>query len=245
MSFNNQFFKEQKMRNITKKLSSIFVFLFSVSLISCATITVNVYFPAEEVRQAYTNLEEEFLIEDEQPAPDSTAPQPPQPGSSIKQIYPDEPTITITKVVPITSKIDLDIINVAFAQENIAKTIENELKKMPKVVKAFKSRSARQGKVNALLGAGKVGEGNRGLLVARGQLTGTDKSVMNAENKDRKTIIDGMTTAILELNNLEDTPSEHNKVYPEAAEQFAATRRDAARSGWPVQLPNGQWARKR
>ena len=30
-------------------------------LVSCATITVNVYFPAEEVRDAYSSLEEEFL----------------------------------------------------------------------------------------------------------------------------------------------------------------------------------------
>ena len=234
------------MRNNTK-FCTVFTFLFSFLIISCATITVNVYFPAEEVRQAYTNLEDEFLLEDEQIPQDgpTTQPQTPAPGSNLKQIYSDEPVITVTKVVPITRKINLDIVNVAFAQENIAQTIENELKKMPKVVAAFKSRAARQGKVNALLSAGKIGEGNQGLLVARGDLTSADKSVLNAENKDRKAIINGMTTAILELNNLEDTAAEHKKVYPEAAEQFAATRRDAARSGWPVQLPNGQWARKR
>ncbi len=234
------------MRTITNKLGYISFLIFSVTLISCATITVNVYFPAEEVKQAYTNLEEEFLLEDIQEGTDTTAPQaPPPPGSSLREYYEEEPTITVTKVVPLTGEFNFDIINKAFAQENIARTIEAELKKMPNVVKAFQSRSARRGKIYALLGSNTVGEGNNGMLVARGDLTATDKSEMNAENKDRKTIIKGMTTAILKLNNLENTPANDKKVYPEAAEQFAATRRDAAKSGWSVQLPNGKWARKR
>jgi len=232
------------MRTITNKLGYLSFLIFSVTLISCATITVNVYFPAEEVKQAYTNLEEEFLLEEIQP--ESTDPQaPPPPGSSIRDLYEAEPTITVTKVVPLTGEFNFDIINKAFAQENIARTIEAELKKMPNVVKAFQARSARRGKVNALLSSNKVGEGNKGMLVARGDLTAADKSVMNAENKDRKTIIKGMTTAILKLNNLNNTPANDKKIYPEAAEQFAATRRDASKSGWSVQLPNGKWARKR
>jgi len=233
------------MGNITIRFVYLSVFLFSLSVISCATITVNVYFPAEEVRQAYTNLEEEFLLEDEQSTPESNEPGTSDPGSSIKPVYPDEPTIKVTKVVPLTSKIDLDLISVAYAQENIARQIEAELKKMPEVVKAFKSRAARQTQVNALLGSGKAGEGNNGMLVARGSLSGAESSVLKAENADRKTIITGMAKAILKLNNLENTPQNIKKVYPEAAEQFAATRRDAAKSGWAVQLPNGKWAKKR
>jgi len=234
------------MRTITNKPGYFFFLLFSVTLISCATITVNVYFPAEEVKQAYTNLEEEFLLEDVQDSNDTTSPQaPPPPDSSIRELYESEPTITVTKVVPLTGEFNFDLINKAFAQENIARTIEAELKKMPNVVKAFQARSSRKGKVNALLSSSAVGEGNNGMLVARGDLTSADKSVMSAENKDRKTIINGMTTAILRLNNLKDTPEQHKKVYPEAADQFAATRRDAAKSGWSVQLPNGKWARKR
>ena len=233
------------MRNFTIRFLYLTVFLFSLSVISCATITVNVYFPAEEVRQAYTNLEEEFLLEDEQTTPENKAPAAGEPGSSIKKIYKEEPTIKITKVVPITSRLDFDLISTAYAQENIARQIEVELKKMPEVVKAFKSRAARQGKINSLLSAGKVGESNKGMLVARGNLAAGEKSLMSAENSDRKTIITGMAKAILKLNNLENTPQNIKKVYPEAAEQFAATRRDAARSGWKVQLPNGKWASKK
>ena len=233
------------MSNITIRFCYLFVFLFSLSVISCATITVNVYFPAEEVRQAYTNLEEEFLIEDGETAPNGTKPPATEPGSSIKDIYTDEPAIKITKVVPLTSKIDLDLISVAYAQENISGQIEAGLKKRPEVVKAFKSRAARQSQVNALLNQGKVGEANNGMIVSRGSLTGADNSVVRAENADRKTIITGMAKEILDLNNLDDTPQNIKKVYPEAAEQFAAARRAAARSGWKVQLPNGKWAEKR
>ena len=43
--------------------SSLFILVFYS--VSCATITVNVYFPAEEVREAYSNLEEEFLKQGE------------------------------------------------------------------------------------------------------------------------------------------------------------------------------------
>jgi len=234
------------MRNITNRLGYLSFLIFSVTLISCATITVNVYFPAEEVKQAYTNLEEEFLLEDIPENTDTTAPQaPPPPGSNLREYYEEEPTITVTKVVPLTGEFNFDLINKAFAQENIAKSIEAELKKMPNVVKAFQSRSARRNKVYALLGSNAVGEGNNGMLVARGDLSSTDKSLMNAENKDRKTIIKGMSKAILSLNNLNDTNENEKKIYPEAADQFAATRRDAAKSGWSVQLPNGKWARKR
>jgi len=95
------------MSNFTMKFCYLFVFLFSVSLISCATITVNVYFPAEEVRQAYTNLEEEFLLEGEETIPDAANPPVGEPGSSIKNIYPDEPTITVKKVVPFKSALTL------------------------------------------------------------------------------------------------------------------------------------------
>lgn len=234
------------MRIITNRLGYLSFLIFSVTLISCATITVNVYFPAEEVKQAYTNLEEEFLLEDIPENTDTTAPKaPPPPGSNLRDYYEEEPIITVTKVVPITGEFNFDLINKAFAQETIAKSIEAELKKMPNVVKAFQSRSARRSKIYALLGSNAVGEGNNGMLVARGDLGSADKSLMNAENKDRKTIIKGMSKAILSLNNLNDTNENEKKVYPEAAEQFAATRRDAAQSGWAVQLPNGKWARKR
>lgn len=223
----------------------LFPVAIAVYLLSCATITVNVYFPAEEVRQAYTNLEEEFLIDEESTddKENSDSKSSGKPDSRLK--FSDEPVIKITKIVPLTSKIDLDIVDVAGAAEDITQKLETEIKKFPEVVQAFRDRAARQSKINSLLDSGKIGESNKGLLVERGSLTGEEKSVLDAENSDRKTIIEGMAKAILKINNIESNQQNISKVYPEAAEQFATSRRNVARSGWKVQLPGGQWAVKK
>lgn len=224
--------------------AKLFTFIMTFYLVSCATITVNVYFPAEEVRQAYTNLEEEFLIEDSsENKPDSTKKSGPGPDS--RHYYGEEPLIKITKVVPLTRKLDLDIINIANADEDITRKIESEIKKFPEVIKAFRNRASRQSQINSLLDEGKAGEANDGMLVSRGTVNPEEKSLIDAENADRKVIIEGMAKAIIKINNIESTSQNIKKVYPEAAEQFARSRRDVAHSGWKVQLPNGQWAVKR
>jgi hypothetical protein len=224
-----------------KLLSAVFVF----HLVSCATITVNVYFPAEEVRQAYTNLEEEFLLEGESgetsPKKDSNATG--EPGSRLR--FGSEPLIKVTKVVPITQKLDLDIIRIAAAAEDITQKIESEMKKFPEVIQSFKSRASRQSGINSLLDSGKVGEANNGMLVEKGSLSASEKALMQSENKDRNTIIEGMAKAIIKINNIEASSQNIKKVYPEAAEQFATSRRNVAKSGWKVQLPSGQWAVKK
>ena len=52
------------MERIAINILKPFVLFICFYLVSCATITVNVYFPAEEVRDAYSSLEEEFLEQD-------------------------------------------------------------------------------------------------------------------------------------------------------------------------------------
>ena len=51
------------------------------------------------------------------------------------------------------------------------------------------------------------------------------EKAFNAENADRKIIIRGMARAIVEINNLEPTPENINKVLPEAGRQFASVRK--------------------
>lgn len=237
------------MRYYSLSTISIFTSLIAFYVASCATITVNVYFPAEEVRQAYTNLEEEFLIDKEKPSQNNEENKntKPQDGSNKGSMitYPDKPLLKVTKVVPITQKLDIDIVNIARAGEDITQQIESEIKKFPEVIQAFKSRASRQSDVNNLLNSGIVGEGNDGMLVPRGTLSASEKNVMDNENNDRKTIIEGMAKAIIKINNIEASSQNISKVYPEAAEQFATSRRSVAKSGWKVQLPSGQWATKK
>ncbi len=213
---------ERLAMNIIKPLVLFTCFL----IVSCATITVNVYFPAEEVRDAYSSLEEEFLEQDEdtdQTPETQTVSPTPEPQS--KNIYPEEPTISETKVVVIKREISLDFSNYAWAQGNISQQIAQKIRAMPQVINAYKSRGKRQDVIDQMVSQGKVAEGSQGLLVKKGSLSPSETQAFNAENADRKTIIQGMARAIVEINNLDPTPENINKVLPEAARQFASVRR--------------------
>ena len=200
-------------------------------LVSCATITVNVYFPAEEVRDAYSSLEEEFLLEDgdegtessDKPGSSTVKPTP-APESSIK--YQDEPTLkSKTKVIVLRKEMTLDFGDYAWAQGNISGQITEKIRSMPDVISAYKSRAQRKGIINQMLREGLVREGGQGLLVKSGTLSAEQQKAFSAENADRKIIIMGMAKAIVEINNLEPTPENIDKVLPEAGRQFASVRR--------------------
>ncbi len=191
---------------------------------SCATITVNVYFPAEEVREAYSNLEEEFL---EEPAPQPT-PAPgakPTPGPQSKYKYPDKPVLSERKVIVLKKEVSLDFGEYAWAQGNIAQQITEKIRSMPDVIEAYKRRSQRLTTIRQMLSQGLVVEGSQGLLVQKGSLTPDQTQAFSAENADRQIIIRGMARAIVEINNIEPTPENIEKVLPEAARQFASVRR--------------------
>ena len=191
---------------------------------SCATITVNVYFPAEEVREAYSSLEEEFL---EEPAPQPT-PAPgakPTPGPQSENKYPDKPVLSERKVIVLKKEVSLDFGEYAWAQGNIAQQITEKIRNMPDVIEAYKRRSKRLTTIRQMLSQGLVVEGSQGLLVQKGSLTPEQTQAFSAENADRQIIIRGMARAIVEINNIEPTPENIEKVLPEAARQFASVRR--------------------
>ena len=225
--------KQIKRGEFMKRLAIIIVrplVLFLCFLIvSCATITVNVYFPAEEVRDAYSSLEEEFLEQNQDgtttdnDADSQTVTPTPEPQS--KNIYPDEPTVSQTKVVVIKREISLDFSNYAWAQGNISQQIAQKIRAMPQVINAYKSRAKRKGVIDQMLEQNKVAEGSQGLLVQKTSLTNAETQAFNSENADRKIIIQGMARAIVEINNLDPTAENINKVLPEAARQFASVRR--------------------
>ncbi|HML95125.1 MAG TPA: DUF1318 domain-containing protein [Thermodesulfobacteriota bacterium] len=191
---------------------------------SCATITVNVYFPAEEVREAYSSLEEEFL---EQPSAQPTPPPAarPTPGPQSRGKYPDKPVLSERKVIVLKKEVSLDFGEYAWAQGNIAQQITEKIRSMPDVIDAYKRRSRRLATIKQMLSQGLVAEGSQGLLVQKGSLSPEQTQAFNAENSDRQIIIRGMAKAIVEINNIEPTPENIEKVLPEAARQFASVRR--------------------
>lgn len=188
---------------------------------SCAVITVNIYFPEKDVKEAYKSLEKELMA----PAEKKEEKKPEgKPESSLK----------------------FEFLSSAYAQEaGLADKIADLVKKMPDVVNAYKEMGAMVADTDRLRDSGLVGEGKDGLLVVREKsLSPADQRIVDAENANRKTVINGMAKAIVRINRAQETPDNLRQVTPQAASQFSAIRRDSAKKGWWVQDPNGNWGKK-
>jgi hypothetical protein len=234
------------MSRIAKMAFQLLILIILIPLSSCAIVTVNIYFPAEEVREAYKSLEEELLKSPEEAPKQENAPEKEAPKGQPQSLrkYPDKPQLESRRIIVLKRRFDLVIGTPAWAQGDLASQITSEIRKMPEVLQAFRNRGKRLASINNLLSQGKVGEGNKGLLVKRGTLAGQETADFNAENTDRQVIIKGMASAIVKINKLEMTPENVNRVLPQAAEQFAEVRREEAKPGWDVQLSDGSWQKK-
>lgn len=192
---------------------------------SCAVITVNIYFPEKDVKEAYKALEKELMSTDGKPELKQPENKPAgKPESSLR----------------------FEFISSAYAQEaGMADKIADIVRKMPDVVNAYQDMGARIADTDRLRDSGAAGEGNSGLLVVRDKaLSVADKKIFDMENRNRETVMEGMAKAIIRLNRLPQNDENMKQVLPQAVEQFAAIRRDAAKKGWWIQAPNGNWSRK-
>jgi hypothetical protein len=203
-----------------RKVAFFTASLFLV-LISCAVITVNIYFPEKDVKEAYQLLEKELM-----------APE----GKSQEKAPQGKPE----------SFLHFELVTSAYAQEaGLPDKIAEIVKKMPDVVNAYKEMGVRIADIDRLRGNGSVGEGKNGLLVMReGNISPQDQKLIDMDNQNRKTVIKGMTKAIIRINRLPENEANINQVMPQATEQFASIRRDAAKKGWWIQDPSGNWSKK-
>jgi uncharacterized protein YdbL (DUF1318 family) len=209
-------FRKKEDKEMKKKGKLIAVALFFI-IVSCAVITVNIYFPEKDVKAAYKNLEKELMKpEEEKPAG--------KPESLIR----------------------FEFISSAYAQEaGLADKISEIVKNMPDVVNAYREMGARIADIDRLRDSGVVGEGNNGLLAVREKtLTPADKKLVDMENGNRQTVMKGMARAIIRINRVQENEANLNQVMPQAVEQFAAIRRDSAKKGWWIQNPDGNWVKK-
>jgi uncharacterized protein YdbL (DUF1318 family) len=190
-------------------------------VVSCAVITVNIYFPEKDVKEAYKTLENE-LMKPEENKPENKPESKPE------------------------STIRFDLISSAYAQEpGLADKIAEIVKKMPDVVNAYKEMGERISNIDRLRDSGAVGEAKSGLLVPReGTLSPADKKLVDMENENRKTVMKGMAKAIIRINRAQENDANINQVMPQAADQFASIRRDSAKKGWWIQNPDGNWVKK-
>ena len=185
--------------------------------VSCAVITVNIYFPEKAVQEAYKNLEKELM----------------DTGKKKPEGKPE-------------SLIRFELVTSAYAEEaGLAEKISEIVRKMPDVVEAYKEMGARISDIDRLRDSGAAGEGNKGLLVVReGPLSPSDKKLVDMENANRLTVMKGMARAIIRINRVPETEANMGQVMPQAIEQFASIRRDSAKKGWWIQDPGGNWTRK-
>ena len=204
-------------------------------LAACAIITVNVYFPEKDVKQAYKSLDEMLLKQNGEKSPD-------QQGQPPAEQNPEE-------VKPQSSLFDgkfkLSFVAEASAQDKIADDLAVELSSMPEVLKAYGEVKASLPQLNALRDAGAVGENKQGLLTVRdaAKLHGKE-GVVKAVNESRKVIITGMAKAILKINKQPVTDKGIKQILPKAAATFADIRHEGAKPGWWIELANGKWVQK-
>jgi uncharacterized protein YdbL (DUF1318 family) len=197
----------------------IFIFGLITFLVSCAVITVNIYFPEKDVKEAYKSLEDELM-----------KPEKPQKGKSDKK----------------QSILNIDIVTPLYAQEEgLAKKITETIKKMPEVIDAYRRMRGRLEEIDRLRDSGVVGEGNNGLLLNRSNsLSEEERKLIQNENEDRKIVMKGMAKAIVKINGLPDNESNIKQVMPQAVKQFVSVKREKAKSGWWIQDDDGKWYKK-
>jgi len=205
-----------------KKNVLVVMAILFLAVVSCMMITVNIYFPEKDVKEAYKALEKELMAPEEGKP---TGKPEGKPESSIK----------------------FEIVPSAYAQEaGLSDKIAEIVRKMPDVVNAYKEMGARIGEIDKMRDNGAVGEGKDGMLSVRDEklLTSDQKQIIVMENANRRTVIGGMARAIIRINRVPENEQNLNQVMPQAVEQFAAIRRDSAKKGWWVQSPDGNWTRK-
>lgn len=202
-------------------MKRIIVPFFLFIIVSCAVITVNIYFPEKDVKEAYKNLEKELMNTDKKP-------------DEIKRENKPQGSIRF------------EFISSSYAQETgLADKISETVKKMPDVVNAYKEMGASISDTERIRDSGSVGEGKNGLLIEREKgLSAADRKIMEMENENRKTVIKGMAKAIIRINRLPENEENLKQVMPQATDQFAAIRRDSAKKGWWIQDAHGNWSRK-
>jgi len=182
-----------------------------------ACITVNIYFPAPQVRAAA-----EEIVDETWGQPDAV-----QPGEGTPEAPPSGGGASLFDVFGARS---------AWAAEDHA-NVDVSTAAIRSLKGAMKSRS---GELKPYMTSGAVGIGNDGMLVAR-DVSGLGladqakvRRLVEAENRDRKALY----SEIAEANGYpRDRINDIQAI-------FAQTWIDKAESGWPVQKPDGSWTKK-
>lgn len=196
-----------------KRIWRSFLLLAVLAAVSC--VTINIYFPAEQVRGAADRIVDEVWGER---AADSTPDQPAQPPAKP----PGQPG-SFLKILTPTS---------AYAQQDINVST-------PEIRAIRESMKARSAQLFPFLDSGHVGIGLDGLLKVRTteglalKPRADVQRLVDAENQDRRRLYQ----EIAQANGFPDKVAEVQAV-------FADSWRDKAAKGWYQEQGSGGWSQK-
>ncbi len=192
-----------------------------VAMLMATCVTVNVYFPIEEIEDAATQIEREVRSDApaDGPKPPSTSPGKQQSSNLWPRLQ--QVPMPFGPAVAEAQRININITT-------------------PAIRRLIASRKKRFPSLRSLLARCALGENNHGLLDLRPapgvslQDKARAKSLRNQENRDRQQLYRELATA----NNL--PPARVGDI----GRIFANVNRQAARSGWCIQDAKGNWKKK-
>ena len=191
-------------------------------VITCARITVNIYFPAAEIQHAASQIEKEVRQEKTTPG-ESIPTQPTQQQPSSSRPWPSRWLVHRRFSVP---EAQAQTIDINITTPAIRRLIESRKQRFPQLIPLFN--------------AGALGEDNQGLIELRSleQLSLQDKAraktLQQQENGDRQQLYQ-------ELGKANQIPADRTK---DIATIFAEVNRKEAHAGWWIQEVNGNWKKK-
>jgi hypothetical protein len=129
---------------------------------------------------------------------------------------------------------------------NFSDDLAVELAGMPEVMKAYEEMSQRLPRLNVLFDSGVIGLTSQGLIIVRDKtkIADQDEKLIHDENQSRKTVVTSMARVIVKLTKQTPSETEMEQVMGKAAATYAETKRETAKAGWWLQLPNGRWIQK-
>jgi uncharacterized protein YdbL (DUF1318 family) len=228
-------------KQVTKRLMRLSIASAAV-LALAACVTINVYFPAAEIKDLSRKIEDEVqkqAAKEAAPAPD-TKPAPeekPAPGTDPAPAPATPPGKPGTAAA--TGLLDALLgVTPAYAGSD---TVAPADVTSPAIRKIIESRAARAGALREYKNAGAIGENKEALVEVRKLDAVADlkaraevQRLVKAENADREELFREIAAAKgVDLSQL-----------PKIRETYAATLRDNAKPGDWVQMPDGAWKQK-
>ena len=179
---------------------------------ACVPVTVNVNFPQEKIDGAATRIED-MVRSPENPAP------PPGPPSAPKKPQSRLADRLLAALAPPPAEAQVPEIRI----------------QTPELMRAIRSRQARNPQIDQWKAKGCLGETNQGLIEPRpGPGCGGEGPLVGPENADRTFIYE----TLMQQNRMPASDA------PRVRAAFAQVNRDLAKPGEWVQQANGQWTRK-